>query len=85
MRYFDLRLRKLEQVTARKKKVVLAHWANFDRDARCGVRVGGSFLESASDEPYESFSKRVVAAAVATGNHHLWIQNLKPAEIRPDN
>jgi hypothetical protein len=85
MRRFDLRLRKLEQAILRKKEVILAHWANFDWNAPCKVRVGGSFLESASDEPYESFSKRVVAAAVATGNHHLWIQNLKPVEIRPDN
>jgi hypothetical protein len=81
MRYFDLRLRKLEQVTARKKKVVLAHWANFDRNAPCEVRVGDGFLESASGEPYKSFSKRVVAAAVAAGNHCLWLENIRPVGV----
>jgi hypothetical protein len=75
MRNFDLRLRKLEQLTGQKKKVYLAHWANFDRNAPCRVRVGNTCIESASDEPYEAFSKRVVAAAVVAGDHYLWLQN----------
>jgi hypothetical protein len=79
MRNLTVRLRKLEQVTAQGKKVVLAHWANFDRNAPCKVRIGGSFLESASGEAYESFTKRVVADALSTGSHHLWIENLRPA------
>jgi hypothetical protein len=76
MRNFGLRLRKLEQTTAATKKVYLAHWANFDRNAACKVRVGDRYLESTSGEPYESFSKRIVAAAVATNNHYLWLPNL---------
>jgi hypothetical protein len=76
MRRFDLRLRKLEQAILQKKEVILVHWANFDRNASCRVRVGDTYLESASDEPYESFSKRVVAAALAAGDHYLWIENL---------
>jgi hypothetical protein len=76
MRNFGLRLRKLEQVTAQGKKVVLAHWANFDRNAPCEVCIGGSFLESASGEPYEFFTTRVVAAAVAAGNRFLWLENV---------
>jgi hypothetical protein len=78
MRNLNVRLRKLEQVTAQRKKVVLAHWANFDRNAPCRVRVGDAFLESASNEPYEFFSKRVVAAAFAAGDHYLWLQNVSP-------
>jgi hypothetical protein len=78
MRNFDLRLRKLEQVSAHKKGVILAHWANFDRNAPCEVRVGDGFLESASGEPYESFEERVVAAALAAGKHYLWLQNVSP-------
>jgi hypothetical protein len=77
MRNFDLRLRKLEQTTAARKKVYLAHWANFDRNAPCRVQVGGAVLVSAPDEPFESFTKRVTAAAVAAGNHHLWLENLR--------
>jgi hypothetical protein len=78
MRRFDLRLRKLEQAILRKKEVILAHWANFNRNAPCRVQVGGAVLVSASGEPYESFSKRVVAAAVAAGDHYLWLQNVSP-------
>jgi hypothetical protein len=78
MRNLNVRLRKLEQVTAQREKVILAHWANLDRNAPCKVRVGGSFLESASGEPYESFTKRGVADVLSTGSHHLWIENLRP-------
>jgi hypothetical protein len=77
MRNFDLRLRKLEQAILRKKEVILAHWANFDRNAPCRVQVGGAVLVSAPDEPFESFTKGVTAAAVAAGNHHLWLENLR--------
>jgi hypothetical protein len=76
MRNLNVRLRKLEQRTAQRKKVVLAHWANFNRNAPCRVQVGGAVLVSAPDEPFESFTKGVAAAAVATGNHNLWIENL---------
>jgi hypothetical protein len=75
MRNFDLRLRKLEQVTAQKKKVFLAHWADFDRNAPCGVQVGGAYLESTPDESFKSFTNRVVAAAVTAGDHFLWLRN----------
>jgi hypothetical protein len=78
MRNFGLRLRKLEQTTAATKKVYLAHWANFDKDAPCKVGVGDTYLESASGEPYESFEERVVAAALAAGEHYLWLQNVSP-------
>jgi hypothetical protein len=78
MKNLDLRLRKLEQTTAATKKVYLAHWANFNRNAPCEVRVGDGFLESASGEPYESFEERVVAAALAAGKHYLWLQNVSP-------
>jgi hypothetical protein len=51
MRNFDLRLQKSEQVTALKRKVILAHWRNFDRNAPRRVRVGDTYLESAQNEP----------------------------------
>ena len=77
MRNFDLRLRKLEQVTETKQEVHLVHWRNFDRNAPC--RAGG--LESAPNEPYESFIRRVVAAAAATGKRVLWLQNVSLSKM----
>jgi hypothetical protein len=75
MRNFDLRRRKLEQVTAQKKKVFLAHWADFDRNAPCRVHVGGAYLESTPDEPFKSFTNRGVAVAITAADHYLWLQN----------
>ena len=79
MRNFDLRLRKLEQVATQKKKVFLAHWADFDRNAPCRTRVGDTYLESAPNELFESFTKRVVNAAITAGDHYLWLQNHGPS------
>jgi hypothetical protein len=75
MRNFDLRLRKLEQATAKKRQVFLAHWRNFDRNAPCRTRVGGIYLESSPGEPFKSFTNRVVAAAITAGDRYLWLQN----------
>jgi hypothetical protein len=57
-------------------EVTLAHWANFDKDAPCRVQVGGAVLVSAPDEPFESFTKRVTAAAVAADARILWLENV---------
>jgi hypothetical protein len=75
MRNVDLRLRKLEQATAQKRQVFLAHWRNFDRNAPCRTRVGDTYLESTPNESFESFTKRVVDAAITAGDHYLWLQN----------
>jgi hypothetical protein len=50
-------------------------WGRMQRSSANANARRDTYLESAPNEPFDTFAKRVVAVAAALGDRFLWLRN----------